>query len=124
MWGGTDTENGPNGISVVRRAFYIWVDNGNAVGMDQSGTKEKSQWVLARDRVRPDAGEGGGVREKTYEGMPVDRGAMWDILAVGHIWRGDAVGSGHETVGIDCDAESGRKAVRGERGGIPKDMRQ
>lgn len=122
--GGADTENGPDGISVVRRVFYIWVGNGNTVGIYQSGTKEKCQWVLGRasERVRvgSDAGRKG---EKTYEWMLVDWGAGRDVLAVGDGRGRDAVGSGCETVAIDCDAESGRKAVRGEKG-IPKDMRQ
>lgn len=39
----------PDGISVVRRVLYIWVGNGNAVGIYQSTTKQKCQRVLARN---------------------------------------------------------------------------
>lgn len=125
MGGGADTENGPNGISVVRRVFYIWVGNGNTVWVYQSGSKEKCQWVLARERERERVGSDAGRRgEKTYEGLLVDWGAGREVLAVGDSRGRDALWGGHETVAICCDAESGRKAMRGEKGMLPKDMRQ
>lgn len=124
MGGGADTENGPDGISVVRRVFYIWVGNGNTVWVYQSGSKEKPQWVLASERERESDQMPVGGGKKTYEGLLVDWGAGRDVLAVGYGRGRDALWSGHETVAIDCDAESGGKAVRGEKGMLPKDMRQ
>ena len=93
--------------------------DGDVVWVYQSATKKERQGVLVRGGY---AGCGQERYEETYEGMLVDWETSRDILAIGHVRRGNALGCSDKSVTIGCWGEMYRGPNDHEQRDAPRWM--